>query len=204
MDQEEQKDEDLLLWAVIQDVLQDDKPLHAWERRRIRLMELTPPSCLTQYVPQSSLYCKVLIITPPWSSSWGPTTSTSSCTTSGSRTRPTFFYSTLKSSAWLSHIMNSLQDHDIPPDECGSRSEGRGASWRNPILSLVFTAFGADQAPLRSGTAQDHRVSRSQRFHWGICLWHCYHRWFWYWILSVSKNVTNRVTGSFGNPATPG
>ena len=117
---------------------------------------------------------------------------------------PTFFYSTLKSSAWLSHIMNSLQDHDIPPDECGSRSEGRGASWRNPILSLVFTAFGADQAPLRSGTAQDHRVLRSQRLHRGICLWHCYHRWFWYWILSVSKNVTNRVTGSFGNPATLG
>ena len=122
------------------------------------------------------------------------------------------------------------------------------------LLSVVFTGFSVDQAPLRSGaagestsswTTSDRRNSlfnlenlglalkhhefpssrimkshlmsaaigvrdtgsrgekqtlsaaqalKSQRFHQGSCLWHCYHHWFWYWILSVSMNVKNRVT----------
>ena len=144
VDQDEQKDEDLLLWALIQDVLQDDKPLHAWERRRIRLMELTPPSCLTQYVPQSSLYCKVLIITLPWSSSWGPTTSISSCTTSGRRT--VLLFSTPPwnprpgSSTWW--IPSRIMRFHLMSAAVGARDTGhRGETklWVQYLLHLLRT-----------------------------------------------------------------
>ena len=57
-------------------------------------------------------------------------------------------------------IFESLPCAVLSPDECSNRSEGHRVSWRHPTLSVVFTGFSVDQAPLRSGAAGESTSGR--------------------------------------------
>ena len=56
---------------------------------------------------------------------------------------------------------------------------------------LMIAAIGVRDTGSRgkNPTLSAARAFKSQWFHQGSCLWHCYHHWFWYWILLVPKNV---------------